>query len=644
MRKYFRLARVGAALWIGAGGMGMVAAEDERLRDRLAPELQAFARDRETAFFAGNYEASIKAASAGLARAEELGRVEDQQLFLRYVAYDHWLMGNLELAIDYAQRLGALGEQTDAPLVRSRAHRLLSEINDTLRDLPRARAHAELAVALAQGAPNSGVMMFAQACLGRCALRAGDFAAARRHFTRVLRHWQKNSPWNAANAQRNLAELAEAEGKLTGALAIYEKTITALTEVGDRRGLARTLYLTANLLRRMGRNDDALARLARARPLAESVGGHQVLAEFNEELSLTLEAKGDFAGSLVAQRQAQRARERCGRRRPRCAPWLSKRARRSPPNNFPSSSSAGKRPSRPRRCGCTRRSCGRAPRSWRAPKCCGGRSRAARPSVLLALGAVILAQRSRLRAERHSLAQTHRALAAAERADVLKSRLLGIASHDLKAPLRAMLLRADQLQPAVAPAGAAALAGLRTDGERMLALVRDLLDVAAVESGELKVHLAPCDLADLAAEVVTSLRLHAEQKRIALHFTSAADAIVLPADRARLAQAITNLVDNAVKFSPPGAGVHVTLAVGDGNVRLAVRDAGPGLSAADFARMFQPFQTLSAVPTAGEPSSGLGLHLTREIVARHGGRIDVDSAPGAGATFAIVLPLTPAAA
>ncbi len=309
MRKYFRLARVAAALWIGAGGMGMVAAEDERLRDRLAPELQAFARDRETVFFAGNYEASIKAASAGLTRAEELGRVEDQQLFLRYVAYDHWLMGNLELAIDYAQRLGALGEQTDAPLVRSRAHRLLSEIHDTLRDLPRARAHAELAVALAQGAPNSGVMMFAQACLGRCALRAGDFAAARRHFTRVLRHWQKNSPWNAANAQRNLAEVAEAEGKLTGALSIYEKTITALTEVGDRRGLARTLYLTANLLRRMGRVDDALARLARARPLAESVGGHQVLAEFNEELSLTLEAKGDFAGSLVAQRQAQRARE-----------------------------------------------------------------------------------------------------------------------------------------------------------------------------------------------------------------------------------------------------------------------------------------------------------------------------------------------
>lgn len=632
-------ALVPAALYVCAAGGIAHAAEEARMRDHLTPELEAQAQARDEAFFTADYAASIKASRAGLARAEALGRVVDQQFFLRNLAYDHWLMGNLEAAIDYAQRLKLLAEQSDSPLVLSRAHRLLSEINDTLRDFPRAREHAERAVALAQGASARGVRMFGLACLGRCAMHAGDFRTARRHFTMVLQHWEKSSPWNAANARRNLAELAEAGGDLRGALALYDQTSAELSAVGDRRGLARTYYMAASLLRRMGRVADSLARLDLARPLAESIGGHQVLAEFNEELSLGLEAKGDFSGALVAQRQAQRARDalRVAQATVRASDFDARQAIAAKQHAIETLNRQKTEQAEALRV---------QQAELRARAAELERARVVRWSLAgglsvgaLALGVVIVAQRSRLRAERRSREQTHRALALAERADALKSRLLGVASHDLKAPLRAMLLRADQLRPEVAAAGVDALAGLRADGERMLALVHDLLDMSALESGELKLRLAPCDLNDLTAEIVTSQRPHAEAKQIALQFVPAATAVVVSADRSRLAQAVANLVDNAVKFSPPGASVHVTLVPGVGQVRLEVRDQGPGLSAEDFAQMFQPFQTLSAVPTGGEPSSGLGLHLTRELVARHGGRIDVDSAPGAGATFAIVLPV-----
>lgn len=630
---------VPVALYVGVAGGIAFAAEEARMRDHLTPELEAQAQARDEAFFTADYAASIKASSAGLARAEALGRVVDQQFFLRNLAYDHWLMGNLELAIDYAQRLKQLAEQSDSPLALSRAHRLLSEINDTLRDLPRAREHAEQAVALAQGPSARGVRMFGLACLGRCAMRAGDFTAARRHFTAVLKHWDRNSPWNAANARRNLAELAEAEGDLPGALALYDRTAAELTAVGDRRGLARTHYMTASLLRRMGRIDQSLARLEQAKPLAENIGGHQVLAEFNEELSLGLEAKGDFSGALAAQRRAQQARDalRAAQAAVRASDFDARQAIAAKQRSIEALDRQKTEQAEALRL---------QQAELRARAAELERARVVRWSLAgglalgaLALGVVIVAQRSRLRAERRSLAQTHRALASAERADALKSRLLGIASHDLKAPLRAMLLRADRLQPEVAASGVDALAGLRADGERMLALVHDLLDLSALESGGLKLRLEPCDLNDLTAEIVLSQRPHAEGKRIALQFVPAASAVVVPADRARLAQALANLVDNAVKFSPPGATVHVGLVADGSQVRLSVRDEGPGLSAADFAQMFQPFQTLSAMPTGGEPSSGLGLHITRELVARHGGRIDVDSAPGAGATFAIVLPL-----
>jgi signal transduction histidine kinase len=112
-------------------------------------------------------------------------------------------------------------------------------------------------------------------------------------------------------------------------------------------------------------------------------------------------------------------------------------------------------------------------------------------------------------------------------------------------------------------------------------------------------------------------------------------------DHDRLREAVDNLVSNAIKYSPPGTGIDISLERQDGRASIKVKDQGAGLSPEDMSRLFGRFQRLSAKPTAGESSTGLGLSIAKRIVELHGGTIQASSGgPGAGATFEIVLPAT----
>jgi signal transduction histidine kinase len=110
------------------------------------------------------------------------------------------------------------------------------------------------------------------------------------------------------------------------------------------------------------------------------------------------------------------------------------------------------------------------------------------------------------------------------------------------------------------------------------------------------------------------------------------------ADPLRLRQVMDNLISNAVKFSPPGSVVRVRASRQDAAWRIEVQDQGPGITPKDRQRLFQDFARLSAAPTGGEKSVGLGLAITRRVVKAHGGQIGVDSEPGRGATFWFTAP------
>jgi signal transduction histidine kinase len=242
---------------------------------------------------------------------------------------------------------------------------------------------------------------------------------------------------------------------------------------------------------------------------------------------------------------------------------------------------------------------------------------------------------ARLATQREQLRQSNK----------FKGEILGTVAHDLKNPLGVILGRAEILsdvlsaKPVKAEAAKAQVEHIRESAKRLTGMVDLLVADAMNDALDITVRREPLDLAQLVTDVVESNRPLAERKkqRIAVETPAALPAV---GDQDRLRDAMDNLVSNAIKYSPPGGAIEVALARQDGQIRVSVRDYGPGLSPEDLSRLFGRFQRLSAKPTAGESSTGLGLSIAKRIVDLHGGDIEaVSSGPGTGTTFAIVLPI-----
>lgn len=152
----------------------------------------------------------------------------------------------------------------------------------------------------------------------------------------------------------------------------------------------------------------------------------------------------------------------------------------------------------------------------------------------------------------------------------------------------------------------------------------------------------PVDVVDLAEQVVESFQPHAEYKNQELRRADFAESAVVIGDEVRLQEAMKNLVNNALKYSPRGETVEVRVTRSEETVRFSVSDSGPGLEEDDLDRLFKPFQRLAQQPTDGEISLGLGLYLVKEIIGRHDGEVDVETTRGEGSTFTLILPVASA--
>ena len=182
------------------------------------------------------------------------------------------------------------------------------------------------------------------------------------------------------------------------------------------------------------------------------------------------------------------------------------------------------------------------------------------------------------------------------------------------------------------------LAVIARNSERLLRLVSDLLFSAQLEHSDLVLTRAPVELADLAHECAESARPLAEQKGITLE-VEAAHVPAIAADRTRLEQLVDNLISNALKFTPPGGRVTVKTLVAEGNALVEVCDTGIGIPAAEREQLFERFFRASAATAEAIKGTGLGLSIVKAIIEGHGGRMEVDSEPGAGTTFRAILPL-----
>lgn len=223
----------------------------------------------------------------------------------------------------------------------------------------------------------------------------------------------------------------------------------------------------------------------------------------------------------------------------------------------------------------------------------------------------------------------------------LKNKFLGMAAHDLRNPLISIrgfseMLLSEAIGP-VTNEQKEFLSNINKTSSDMLVLLNNLLDVSVIESGRLDLDLHPGSLRTILEERIHLLQVQASLKKIKIHL-SGRDISDIHFDAKRIGQVIDNLISNAVKFSPPGSSVFVTLVEKDNTAQIAVKDEGPGITPDDRKKLFGTFQKLTARPTCGESSTGLGLAIAKKIVEAHRGKISVVSEPGTGSTFIFTIP------
>ncbi len=229
-------------------------------------------------------------------------------------------------------------------------------------------------------------------------------------------------------------------------------------------------------------------------------------------------------------------------------------------------------------------------------------------------------------------------------ANSAKNRFLGMAAHDLRNPLASIRGLAEFLRDGVVgPLSKDQVDLINTIHEAsqgMLDLVNELLDVATIESGELKIMAEDRNLAELIDKSVYLANIDAAKKGTKIVFEPGRRDAVLRIDGAKIRQVIDNLLSNGVKYSPPGSVVTIDLKQEDGLWAFSVRDQGPGIPENERDKLFKDFGRLSVVPTGGEKSTGLGLAICRKIVEAHGGKISTENIAGGGCRFRVLLPST----
>ena len=224
----------------------------------------------------------------------------------------------------------------------------------------------------------------------------------------------------------------------------------------------------------------------------------------------------------------------------------------------------------------------------------------------------------------------------------LKNKFLGIASHDLRNPL--YLIRSfseilkDESIGTINAKQKDLLVKIFNASNFMRALLENLLDISKIESGKIELCKKVQDLNSVVEQQVSMSQLLAEKKKINFEL-ELGDLPPIAFDQDAITQVIGNLIGNAIKFSPSNTKVIVSTENQGKNIRFSVCDQGPGISEEDQKLLFKEFQTLSAKPTGGEKSTGLGLAITQKLIHLHGGKVGVESRLGEGATFFFTLPL-----
>jgi signal transduction histidine kinase len=234
--------------------------------------------------------------------------------------------------------------------------------------------------------------------------------------------------------------------------------------------------------------------------------------------------------------------------------------------------------------------------------------------------------------------------------DRMKSDFISIASHELRTPLTSIkaYIELILLKPNMpAEKKSRLLAIINTESDRLSRLINDLLDLSRIESGTMAWRVTDVSLDEIIRDSLEGVMPLARNKDLQVETDMEPDLPPVRVDRDRLVQVVTNILSNAVKFTPPGGSVHISARLQSGpqpRVAVSIRDTGRGIPQEDLKIVFDKFQRSGDQLTNTVEGTGLGLAIAREIVEHHGGMIWAESTHGEGSTFTFTLPLDRGAA
>ncbi|MBI1795515.1 MAG: response regulator [Candidatus Eisenbacteria bacterium] len=232
--------------------------------------------------------------------------------------------------------------------------------------------------------------------------------------------------------------------------------------------------------------------------------------------------------------------------------------------------------------------------------------------------------------------------------DRLKSEFVAVVSHEIRTPLTsvkgAVELLADEHYFRNNEQQSKLLSIAHANAERLLVLINDILDFSKLESSSLPMNVERQRVEPVITQAMQNLRTQIEEHRLQLEMVLSPELPDLMIDPVRIAQVLTNLVSNAIKFSPPGGRIEITAEPWDGVVRVGVRDHGEGIAAKDLPKLFRKFSQIDSSATRKAGGTGLGLVICKGLIEQHGGQMSVESAPGEGSTFYFTLPPADASA
>ena len=225
------------------------------------------------------------------------------------------------------------------------------------------------------------------------------------------------------------------------------------------------------------------------------------------------------------------------------------------------------------------------------------------------------------------------------RAQELRRQMTADIAHELRTPLSLILGHSEALSDGVLPPSAETFSIIYDEAQRLTRLVDDLRTLSLSDAGELPLHLERVSPAELLERAATSHQQLAAAQQVVLTVQASSELPGIHVDPDRLNQVLRNLLDNALRYTPPGGGIVLAARVIGDELRVLVQDSGPGIPPEDISLVFDRFYTGDRSRHRGESGSGLGLAIARSIVEGHGGRIWAESIPGQGATFVVALPL-----